>query len=173
MSFRDILLRYVLRPFGRAIGTARWEPHAVGSVHCVACGHRAVAVVPASSERYDDEYHERPNTATYYSVIQYVPDPVINERINVGIVAYSNGIVRTRFLNNWERVKALWHKDALTLKQVAALFIDIDQERIIGMARTWHNSIQLTAPNASLGSLDQVVSEAANRFLIDPPLPAR
>jgi Zn ribbon nucleic-acid-binding protein len=52
---KDIWLQYVLRPLGRLIGTGRWEPHAVGPVHCVACGHRSVAVIITTSPCYNAE----------------------------------------------------------------------------------------------------------------------
>ena len=54
-SLSDLILRCILRPLGRLLGTPRWEPHAVGAVHCVACGHRAVAVVATTNPSYDAE----------------------------------------------------------------------------------------------------------------------
>ncbi len=55
MTLFDLILVYLLRPLGRLLGTPRWEPHAVGAVHCVACGHRAVAVVATTNPSYDAE----------------------------------------------------------------------------------------------------------------------
>ena len=110
---------------------------------------------------------------THYSVVQYVPDPVTGERLNVGVVGFSGGAVKTRFLVNWQRVRSLFGKDALDLEHLEAIFKDIDQAHLLEMISTWQNSIQFTTPSASLRSLDDVVKEAAQRFLLDPPLVAK
>ena len=34
--------------------------------------------------------------AAYYTVVQYVPDPVADERINVGVVGFARGRVLVR-----------------------------------------------------------------------------
>jgi CBS domain-containing protein len=108
--------------------------------------------------------------ATRYSVVQYVPDPVTGERLNVGVVGFSNGAVKTRFLVNWQRVRTFFGKEALDLDHLEAIFRDVDQAHLLEMIETWHNSIQFTTPNASLRSLEEAIDEAAHRFLIDPPL---
>ena len=39
------------------------------------------------------------------SIIQYVPDAVTNERINIGVLVLHEGRVKSLFLHNWNRVK--------------------------------------------------------------------
>jgi hypothetical protein len=103
-------------------------------------------------------------------VIQYVPDPVANERINVGIAGYSEGQILTRFLVNWQRVRALAGKGAAEPARIEALFHNVDDIRLREMIETWQNSIQFTPPSSSLRSLEETVDEAARRFLVEPPL---
>ena len=40
-----------------------------------------------------------------YSVLQYLPDPLAGESINVGLIAWNENRVRTRFLRDWKRVQ--------------------------------------------------------------------
>ena len=39
-----------------------------------------------------------------YSIIQYVPNPIADERMNIGVLAFDNENVRVQFLRNWSRV---------------------------------------------------------------------
>lgn len=39
-----------------------------------------------------------------YSVIQYVPDAIANERINIGVLVFDEQVVRVKFLSKWNRV---------------------------------------------------------------------
>jgi hypothetical protein len=55
MTLSDLILRRILRPLGRALGTDRWEPHVTGGVHCLACGHRFVLVTLAARLVCEDE----------------------------------------------------------------------------------------------------------------------
>lgn len=50
-----LLLRFVLRPLGRLIGTDRWEPHFVLREYCPDCGHEGISVIAASTPLYDPE----------------------------------------------------------------------------------------------------------------------
>ena len=40
-----------------------------------------------------------------YSIIQYVPNPIADERINIGVLAFDENLVKVSFLKNWQRVK--------------------------------------------------------------------
>jgi len=55
MGKGKLWLRFVLRPLGRLVGTDRWEPHAVGPVHCFICGSEYIAVISTASPCYDPE----------------------------------------------------------------------------------------------------------------------
>jgi Protein of unknown function (DUF3037) len=49
--------------------------------------------------------------ASKYSVIQYVPDPIADERINIGVIAFDNQNIRTLFqeLAKLEKSANFWH----------------------------------------------------------------
>jgi DUF3037 family protein len=122
-----------------------------------------------------------------YVVVQYVPDPIADERINVGVIAYdTNGghAVRAQFLHEWSRVRRFGGEDIRFLKdfalsvqravgvQAAALAAGyepkgeaLDRQAIERMAKRWQESIQFTAPRGSLKSADNLLREAVQRFL--------
>ena len=104
-----------------------------------------------------------------YTVIQYVPDPILGERINVGVAGYFAGQVQTRFLVNWDRVKLLCGKGSLTLDGLEAIFRGIDQDRLLNMMETWKNSIQFTEPGASMYPVSHALDVAVKRYLVDFP----
>lgn len=49
------LLRYVLRPLGRLLGTDRWEPHFCAPMRCLECGAEAVHVIACRTPLYCPE----------------------------------------------------------------------------------------------------------------------
>ena len=57
--------------------------------------------------------------AAFYSVIQFVPDPVADERINAGVVVFDGEKVRAHFIDNWGRLQRFGNKDVGFLKQFA------------------------------------------------------
>lgn len=97
--------------------------------------------------------------SSHYCIIQYVPNPIADERINIGVPVFDEHSVRTRFLQNWERVQSFGLaedidglKDFAGRMEVAAkdgtLFLAdaIRHERMTKIARDWCNSIQFTEP---------------------------
>ena len=119
-----------------------------------------------------------------YSVIQYVPDPIADERVNIGVVVFDKYNVLVRFLKRWTRVKRFARiVDVEFLERFASECIEaaspdlllpsferfpkLDGERILTMAHSWRNSIQLTEPRGSIKSVDDLLSEMATRFLVE------
>lgn len=43
---------------------------------------------------------------SYYSIIQYIPDPIADERINIGVLAFDDHSVQVKFLSRWDRVSS-------------------------------------------------------------------
>ncbi|WP_375494360.1 DUF3037 domain-containing protein [uncultured Nostoc sp.] len=123
--------------------------------------------------------------ASRYSVIQYVPDPIADERINIGVVAFNNNAVRVRFVSNWERVRRFGLKDIEFLKNFAhqmkneaeeGFLFPCDkfnglpnQERILKIAQGWINSIQITESRGSLDTVDELLEDIANTYLREQP----
>jgi len=120
-----------------------------------------------------------------YSIIQYVPDPIADERINIGVLAFDDQKVRVYFLHNWERVRNFGSEDIDFLKDFAekmqesaeiGLLFPGDQlsdiprhERLLKVAQSWMNSIQFTEPRGSLEKVDELFADTIKRFLVDIP----
>jgi Protein of unknown function (DUF3037) len=120
--------------------------------------------------------------ASKYSIVQYVPNPIANERINIGVVAFNEEQVRVQFLTNWERVRNFGMEDITFLKTFArrmseaadcGLIFPGDnpnapyQERLNKIAQDWLNSIQWTEPRGSLEDVDSLLEDIASIFLVD------
>jgi hypothetical protein len=115
-----------------------------------------------------------------YSVIQYLPDPATDERINFGVIAFGAEETRAKFVRNWGRIGSFGGPDISFLKEFArqveeatsaqpALPFDelelLNVEALHDVAGKWVNSIQLTSPRASTLQPSALVDEAAQRFL--------
>jgi hypothetical protein len=113
--------------------------------------------------------------AAFYSVIQFVPDPVADERLNAGVIVFDSQSVRAHFIENWGRLQQFANKDVGFLKQFAREFLErcqeghsqgrITEETIREMAASWRSAIQLTPPRGSLLGLDALLLDAQRRFL--------
>ncbi|MEI6332728.1 MAG: DUF3037 domain-containing protein [Pseudanabaena sp. ELA645] len=121
--------------------------------------------------------------ASQYSVIQYVPNPIADERINIGVLAFNNQVVRVHFLQNWKRVKQFGNEDVSFLRDFAdhmeesaargSFFLEEcskdtpKHQQIIKVARGWMNSIQFTEPCGSLLDVDSLLEDAAETYLLE------
>lgn len=120
----------------------------------------------------------------FCTVVQYLPDPLTEERINIGVIVYGDGVVRSRFLTDWTRVRQFsTGRDISFLRELAAEFqdahlkppipqfieagmaVDINERLIQRMARSWSNSIQLTEPKGSLLGVDELLDDSAAHYL--------
>ena len=57
--------------------------------------------------------------SSFYSIAQFVPDPVTDERINIGAFAFGDGRVRCHFLSKWGRVQHFSTQDIGFLRDFA------------------------------------------------------
>jgi hypothetical protein len=120
--------------------------------------------------------------SAYYSIVQYVPDIVAEERINIGVIAFDQERVQCSFLKNWSRVKCFVSGgDVSFLRDVADDFYEasrgqlafaqrdgrgrLNEDAINEMSRTWRNTIQVTQPRGSLLPLEQLLPKMTDRFL--------
>lgn len=119
-----------------------------------------------------------------YSVIRYVPDPIVGEFVNVGVVAADQDRAACRFVATWNRASALGKEpvgyvrefaswlgracgedvEALSEVDVCQFTVDSLQE----IASNWHGSIQLTPPRSSGKNLEELVDEMSALFLREP-----
>ncbi|MDB9511888.1 DUF3037 domain-containing protein [Kamptonema animale CS-326] len=121
--------------------------------------------------------------ASRYSIVQYVPNPIADERINIGVVAFDDHHVRVQFLNNWSRVQTFGREDIHFLRDFAkqmnkaageGLLFPGDRpddtpkhERLTKIARDWINSIQFTEPRGSLENVDSLLEDIAQTYLVN------
>ena len=121
-----------------------------------------------------------------YSVIQYVPNPIADERINIGIVAFNDQLVKTRFVKSWQRVGCFAKSDCdieflkdfkYKLERLASLGLlfsnDADDksrnlDRLNKVAESWNNSVQFTAPRGSLRDPQSLLDDLAEDLLVEP-----
>lgn len=117
-----------------------------------------------------------------YSVIQYVPNPISGERINIGVLAFDDDTVLVRFLSTWTRVYCFGTRsDVSILREFArsmresvksGLLFPGDKKnaepnhlRLLTVAKGWINSIQFTEPRGSLDSVESLVESMAQTYL--------
>ena len=110
----------------------------------------------------------------YYTVVQYIPDPITDERVNVGVLTYGDGRVRARFLSNWSRVAQFGKSSDLAfLNEAAGILAAASEDDIRVSAATWADVLQLTEPRGSLLSPDELLVNIAERFLRSKPAAVR
>ena len=124
--------------------------------------------------------------ASRYSVIQYVPNPIADERINIGVLVFDEQAVRVHFLQSWDRVRCFGlSEDIEVLKNFAHEMGEVTKEgllfpgdrltnipaheRLVKVARGWRNGIQFTEPRGSLAGVEQLLDELALTYLLEPP----
>jgi hypothetical protein len=121
--------------------------------------------------------------ASRYSIVQYVPNPIADERINIGVVAFDDNDVRVQFVNNWGRVQAFGGEDIHFLRDFAkrmnfaaseGLLFPGDEpdgtpkhERLKKIAQGWINSIQFTEPRGSLENVESLLEDIAQTYLVN------
>lgn len=113
---------------------------------------------------------------TQYTVIKFVPDPVANESINIGLLAMSNDESRVHFLTDWRRARALGPKSAGYLPEFAREFQQ-RQEELFSTGKVWtvdalktycekwRHVVQFEPPRASLRALDALFPQLIRLYL--------
>lgn len=126
---------------------------------------------------------------TFYSIVQFVPDTIADERMNIGVIVFSNGYVLSRFLHRWDRVKCFAQADIDYLKEFTSWIGEAmasstsgnlpltlpgipvsgrpNEETIRRIASEWSNSIQVTTPQPSLEDPQILLDRLAKRHLVE------
>lgn len=118
---------------------------------------------------------------SYFTIVQYVPDPVADERVNIGVIAVSGDRIKGRFVKNWTRIRTFGGEDLDFLKGFAARVgswtpaeppipgldteIRLTEDGLREIAGSWSNSIQFTDLRASILPPEQLLNELAGKFL--------
>lgn len=123
--------------------------------------------------------------STRYTIIQYVPDPVTDERMNIGLVVIDgeHRVAAMRFLRHWRRARTFGDEDPKFLQEFVKS-LEIRQRELLGLGKVWtaedvtravknwHHSIQFTEFRASLQQPDELADDLAARFLREPMMQA-
>ena len=108
---------------------------------------------------------------SHYSIVQYVPDPITDERINVGVIVTGDGGgVRVRFLSHWQRARQFGLSDVSFIQEFARAIemrqgeLDLSQTQwsepvLRRLSSEWVRSIQFTEPRASLKDVDSLFED--------------
>lgn len=117
--------------------------------------------------------------ATFYAVIRYVPDPIADERINVGVVAWDDTRVESRFVADWRRVESFGKSDVRFLREFESWVAAGHGVGLIGLegeprftpdvatrlAGQWGGVIQLSEPRVSMLGVVETLEAVVRRFL--------
>jgi hypothetical protein len=104
---------------------------------------------------------------SFYSVVQYVPDAIRGERINVGVVTFDDRSVKCQFLDNWHRVNN-FGKGASFVRTAVADIAKMNVEDLRNTIQGWSHNIQFTEPAGSVLDTNTLLFETCARFLVDP-----
>jgi len=103
---------------------------------------------------------------SHYSVIRYVPDPISEEVINIGLVAYDENKIEFNFLNNWNRVRSFSSNGNISFLQD---FVNETErwtkEEFLNAQKNWSHSIQFSDSRPSSKPVETVLQNMANVFL--------
>ena len=119
-----------------------------------------------------------------YSVIQFVPNPVTDERINIGVLAFNQDEVEVKFTPNWVRVRRFAGSEISFLKEVVKEIEEAASENLVlpslergpqlnefiieKMVSEWSNSVQFTDVRASLKPVKDLIKSISIQFLVQP-----
>jgi len=111
---------------------------------------------------------------SYYSQIQYVPDPIAGERINVGIVAIDTDGCEYQFVRDWRRAAAFGGQDVGFLREFAEEAVEAGSNwfSVSGGPKTtaaalkkWHNKVQFSELRPSTKSRNDLLVAMTTVFL--------
>jgi hypothetical protein len=125
----------------------------------------------------------------HYSLIRYVPRPVAEEFVNVGVVAVSDtgDEASVEFTDDWTRARALGgrEEDVLMLRRLARAWLDESYDlplfpeaagdehgaaRLNRLYETSANKVQFSRPNRGLASsIDEIVDEVYDSLIASAP----
>jgi DUF3037 family protein len=118
---------------------------------------------------------------TYYTVVHYLPNPLSGERVNVGVIAWNDGQITARFVDDWRRIHSFGGEDIRFIRDFARRVEEatsanpdlpglgssgrLDEERLKKIVGSWIHSLQFSEPRASLRGPSQTVDDMASIFL--------
>lgn len=118
---------------------------------------------------------------TSYSVVQFVPDPIAGEAVNLGVIAWDDGGIKTEVIKDWRRISSFAYSDIGFLRDFVKTFsrLSSNQARLPGLLgdkplnpadleqliEGWKNSIQFTPIRTSMKSAADLSRDLAKIFI--------
>lgn len=121
--------------------------------------------------------------AAKYTVVQYVPRPLADERVNIGLIAWDDKGSVIRCTEDWARARVLGGNETKLLKQIlneVQSYITSASEQsergstdeLVGrLIARWEHKVQFTPARGSLRTAAELVRDLAPVFL--PARPVR
>jgi hypothetical protein len=123
--------------------------------------------------------------SSFYTVVQYLPQPLSDERINIGVIAWDEQGMSSQFATNWQRVQAFGNEDIAYLRDFVANVeratagrpelpllrpgeAPITPSEIEKIADSWRHSIQFTPVRGSLKDRKSALSDVVPIYLTHP-----
>jgi hypothetical protein len=118
-----------------------------------------------------------------YSVVRYQPRPLSGEAINIGVIAWTEGKIVTKFVENWQRVRSFGHENIEFLREFVhelesgassqqTLFgappASLNAQGLEKIVEGWSRSIDFSEPRVSLKSPEEVLHEVTSIYLPEP-----
>ena len=115
--------------------------------------------------------------AAKYTVVQYVPRPLADERVNIGMIAWDDNGSIIRCTEDWSKAKVLGGDEVQLLKQIlreVQAYVTSASPRggrgsadeLVGrLIARWEHKVQFTPERGSLRSAAELVKELSPVFL--------
>lgn len=104
---------------------------------------------------------------TQYHVVQYIPDIVLNERINIGIIIYDDETILVGETSNWERI-SFFNYGEVDTDLLRGILEDFKCRDNIKRAQRWINCLQVSCSRGSILPLGELFNDLCERFKMVP-----
>ena len=109
----------------------------------------------------------------YQVIIQYVPDSVTDERINIGVSVLADGKAVTHFLTDWTRVRNFANRDVSFLKDLVHESKKWDECTVRRLSKGWLGPIQFSDPLGTLLPPEEALLDGLRRYLFERTIETR
>lgn len=116
-----------------------------------------------------------------YRIIQFVPDPLANERVNIGVITYDDHTVYVDVTKHWQRISAFAGRSTHFVRMVVEELLEaagdqlplpsdnwsrpLNKRAVDEILSKWSHSLQVTEPRGSLKNVADLRSEVSSRFV--------
>ncbi len=106
-----------------------------------------------------------------YTVVQFYPDTIADERVNIGVIVFGDGTLRQRWLTDWRRVEQFAGEDVSFLQELIAKVACWDERQLKRAVENWGNMIRFRTPYGGIEPPDVMLEAVAQSYLRGPSGP--